>query len=959
MAKADSHGTGTHRAFLKQRMEWGQAFLRIIPHVLFIVWGWLTQPPVEGQRPEDQRRIRMLNTYLLFDVAVSIGVLLVFRDAADIVLSSVYIEIIFASLIYAFTRSRYYRTGLRIFIALWVIHYVILIYPAGLINLLFAVSAFLFVTLFLPVRWAAIYGIGVIACGLFVVSDVAGLASARFNMITAENATIFAALSLVTILFTTVVHEGDLRQIQSQTASVRESEARLRALIDSIPDNIYFKDTAGRFVLVNRATWTNDGFVNERAMLGKTDMELYADLGLTSESPLVEQEQALLTTGKPIINYEFKIPDRSLDDERSWVLITKVPIYDSDGEMLGLVGINRDISALKRFEEALMFSKEEAEAANRAKSIFLANMSHELLTPLNVILGMSDWMAADDDLRDDVRDNLATVHRSGKQLLQIIHEILQIARNEGIMPMMQSLPETGEGDSPTFISEFVPEAIDFSMPITTISKRILVIDGHPDSRTLLQSILTEFGFEVRIAVNGTQGVDLARQWRPDLMLLDVRMPNIDGVEAVQYIRERLGVTAPPIIAVTTELPQEQWHVVPPWGFEGVVVKPFQVSALVDAVMRVLRHETDVVANRTPLNGAGGHQPPRSSSSIEVTGSQQAQVLVVDDQRENVRLLMNVLRQEGYVVRSAYDGHAALQSAQAMPPDLILLDVRMPEMDGYELCERIKSIPRLRSIPVIFISVADGTLDKVRAFALGAVDYITKPFELAELRMRIASHLAIHRLAASEERQRIARELHDAVSQTLFSAKIVAESLPVLLEKDTNAVRAGLVDLIRLTQAASAEMRSLLMELRPNTLTHTDLNILLTYLVNGAGGRTTASINLQTKGQEPILPFNVKINLYRIAQEALNNIIKHAQAKHVTLILTCDRESPDTSPNSALLVVLQVRDDGCGFLPDRVTDEHMGLRIMRERAAEANISLEIKTAVNQGTIVEAAWGAISQ
>jgi 2-keto-4-pentenoate hydratase/2-oxohepta-3-ene-1,7-dioic acid hydratase in catechol pathway/two-component sensor histidine kinase len=204
---------------------------------------------------------------------------------------------------------------------------------------------------------------------------------------------------------------------------------------------------------------------------------------------------------------------------------------------------------------------------------------------------------------------------------------------------------------------------------------------------------------------------------------------------------------------------------------------------------------------------------------------------------------------------------------------------------------------------------------------------------------------------------IARELHDAVSQTLFSAKIIAESLPALLEKDSNAVRAGLNDLMRLTLAATSEMRVLLMELRPNTLTHTDLGKLLTYLVDGAKGRTLASINLQTKGQEPNLPFNVKINLYRIAQEALNNIIKHAQAEHVTMILTCDSESSDTSPTSALLIVLQVRDDGCGFLPDQVTAEHMGLRIMRERAAESNISLEIKTAVNQGTIVEAAWGAI--
>lgn len=942
------------RMFIQRSVDWGQAIVRIIPHLLIVLWRWLTQPPTQVVRPEAQRRIRMLNTFVLFDVLTSITVLFVFRNVPTVAMSSVYLEIVFASAIYALTRSRYYRWGIRLFVGLGVIHYTLLVYPAGLINLLFTVTSYMLVTLFLSARQAALYGLGVFVCALWVTPMVVTLPETRFSTISAENAMIFMGLGLVTVLFITAVREGDLHQIEAQSANVRESEARLRALIDAIPDNIYFKDISGRFVLVNKATWTNDGFSDEQAMLGKTDIELYPDAGVTANSALIEQEHDLLSTGKEIINFEFQIPGRTLSDQRSWVLITKVPIRAPDGRLLGLVGINRDISALKRYEEALMFSKEEAEAANRAKSIFLANMSHELLTPLNIILGMSEWMAADDDVRGDIRDNLATIHRGGKQLLQIINEILQIARNEGILPMMQAMPDAGDIDGPTFVYDAEPEAIDLALPVKTVAKRILVIDDHPDSRMFLQSILTEFAFEVRIAMNGAQGVELARQWRPDLVLLDVRMPNIDGVEAAQYLREQLGVASPPIIALTTDISQDHTRAAP-WGFEGVIVKPFQVSALVDAVMRVLHHETNVVAKRTPINGPGA--APWPTSTIETTGTQQAQILVVDDQQENVRLLINVLRQQGYVVRGANDGYTALQSVQAMPPDLILLDVRMPEMDGYELCERIKAIPRLRSIPIIFLSVADDTWDKVRAFTLGAVDYITKPFELAELRMRIASHLAIHQLAASEERQRIARELHDAVSQTLFSAKIIAESLPALLEKDSNAVRAGLNDLMRLTLAATSEMRVLLMELRPNTLTHTDLGKLLTYLVDGAKGRTLASINLQTKGQEPNLPFNVKINLYRIAQEALNNIIKHAQAEHVTMILTCDSESSDPSPTSALLIVLQVRDDGCGFLPDQVTAEHMGLRIMRERAAESNISLEIKTAVNQGTIVEAAWGAV--
>ncbi|PSB35282.1 response regulator receiver protein [Chlorogloea sp. CCALA 695] len=121
------------------------------------------------------------------------------------------------------------------------------------------------------------------------------------------------------------------------------------------------------------------------------------------------------------------------------------------------------------------------------------------------------------------------------------------------------------------------------------------------------------------------------------------------------------------------------------------------------------------------------------------------ILVVDDKPDNLRLLSALLGQLGYEVRKVINGQTALKTVQAAPPDLILLDVMMPDMNGYEVCQHLKASPLTCDIPVIFISALDEVLDKVKAFAVGGVDYITKPFSEEEVFARVENNLTIRRL----------------------------------------------------------------------------------------------------------------------------------------------------------------------------------------------------------------------
>lgn len=136
------------------------------------------------------------------------------------------------------------------------------------------------------------------------------------------------------------------------------------------------------------------------------------------------------------------------------------------------------------------------------------------------------------------------------------------------------------------------------------------------------------------------------------------------------------------------------------------------------------------------------------------------ILIVDDTAANLKLLSQILAEHGYTVRAVASGARALESAAATPPQLVLLDIRMPEMDGFEVCRRLKADPQTREIPVLFISALDDVHDKLRGFSVGGIDYITKPFQVQEVLARVGAHLGLRRLERKlqEANRRYAQEL---------------------------------------------------------------------------------------------------------------------------------------------------------------------------------------------------------
>ncbi|MCB0038958.1 MAG: GAF domain-containing sensor histidine kinase, partial [Caldilinea sp.] len=202
---------------------------------------------------------------------------------------------------------------------------------------------------------------------------------------------------------------------------------------------------------------------------------------------------------------------------------------------------------------------------------------------------------------------------------------------------------------------------------------------------------------------------------------------------------------------------------------------------------------------------------------------------------------------------------------------------------------------------------------------------------------------VERTAVAAERNRIARDLHDSVTQTLFSASLIADVLPRLVERHPDESVRRLEDLRQLTRGALAEMRTLLLELRPATLMEVNIEELLRQLTEAARGRARIPIEVNVSLLAP-LPPEVKVAYYYVAQEALNNVAKHARAGQVVVTLHAAPEE----------VAMTIRDDGVGFDAAAVTPEHLGLAIMRERSEAIGGQLDIDSKPGAGTTIALRW-----
>ncbi len=355
------------------------------------------------------------------------------------------------------------------------------------------------------------------------------------------------------------------------------------------------------------------------------------------------------------------------------------------------------------------------------------------------------------------------------------------------------------------------------------------------------------------------------------------------------------------------------------------------------------------------------------------------ILVVDDEERNRRLLVAMLEAENYTAIEAADGTQALELARQSPPDILLLDVMMPGIDGYEVARALKADAATKAIPVVMVTALDDRDSRLRGLEAGAEDFVTKPVDRNELRVRVrnllrlkefSDFLANHnrildsqvrertaelrhlsrRLVETEEneRRRLARELHDRIAQNLTALSLnlrrVFDEVP---EDSRREMKPRLDDCGELLSHTAKLVRDVMADLRPPGIDELGLVAALNEYASKVAGRVGFSVTVNGAEVSPRLPPATEITLFRIVQEALTNIAKHAGATAATLML-------ESKPDKA---VLTIADNGCGFdaalQPVKLTSS-LGMINMRERAESIGARLCVESSPGRGTrvIVEA-------
>ncbi|MBW8305526.1 MAG: EAL domain-containing protein [Thiobacillus sp.] len=263
--------------------------------------------------------------------------------------------------------------------------------------------------------------------------------------------------------------------------------------------------------------------------------------------------------------------------------------------------------------------------------------------------------------------------------------------------------------------------------------RILIVDDVHENLHALMNVLRG-DYAILAATSGEKALELAQHSpQPDLILLDVKMPGMDGYSVLAQLKSHPATADIPVIFVTALAESADEARGLTLGVADYITKPVNPELL------HLRVRTQLALQRyrrnpLMLNISGQRDPGRTPS-----------LLVVDDLPENIHELLEALKDD-YRIMVARSGAKALEQIEGpTPPDLVLLDVMMPEMDGYEVCRRIKASPVGNRIPVIFVTVVDEPQNKVDGFNIGAADYITKPFDIDEVRARVRTHLELARL----------------------------------------------------------------------------------------------------------------------------------------------------------------------------------------------------------------------
>lgn len=273
--------------------------------------------------------------------------------------------------------------------------------------------------------------------------------------------------------------------------------------------------------------------------------------------------------------------------------------------------------------------------------------------------------------------------------------------------------------------------------------KILYVEDNEDSRNLLfRRLQLEGNYEVLLAKNGLEGVAKATEVKPDLILMDMGLPILDGWEASRQIKANPETKHIPVIALTAHAMAEDREEVLQSGCDDYHTKPIRMDKLLHQIESLLKKGIETEQNVT--------KETFQTISMDIQ-STQSRILVVDDAHEIRNMLSARIGLEGYIVETAENGPTALEMINNTPFDLVLLDIMMPVLNGFQVLHSIRRKYSLLDLPVIIVTARDSQADVIKALEEGANDYITKPIEMKTLLAHIHTQLRLHYLSWWKDR----------------------------------------------------------------------------------------------------------------------------------------------------------------------------------------------------------------
>lgn len=550
---------------------------------------------------------------------------------------------------------------------------------------------------------------------------------------------------------------SDITQRKAAEIAIRQSEERLQAILDNSPAVFYMKDLEGRLILVNRQLEELLG-LSRTEILGKRDHELFpqelADAyGLNDRRVLATrtamqwEEQAL-----------------QLDGLHTFLSL-KFPLLAEDGSPYAVCGISTDITERKQAETALAQAKDAAEAASRAKSEFLANMSHELRTPLNGIMGYAQILQRSKLVDGEARSRVDIIYQCASHLLTLINDILDLSKIEA--QKVELLPT--DFHFPAFL-QGVAEMCRIRAELKNIQFHYQLASELPmgiraDEKRLRQVLINLLSNAIKFTDNGsvtfTVSYASAGKIRFEVRDTGVGIPQ-ELLEAIFQPFEQVGDTRRQTEGTGLGLAISQ-----------------RIVNLMDSTIQV-QSETGVGSifwfdvNLPPA--AEWVKTAQTDSYGQIIGikDRQPKILVIDDKWENRSVVSSLLAPIGFDVTEAINGQEGWRKVEAVQPDLIITDLLMPEMDGFELIRHVRTSEKSKEIFIIVSSASVFETDQHRSIEAGGNEFLPKPIQATELLQKLQRLLNLEWIYEEETSINAELETDNLVAPPLEQLELLYE-----------------------------------------------------------------------------------------------------------------------------------------------------------------------------------------